>query len=73
VTDRGLGHLRGLDHLEYINLYGTGVTDAGLGAIAELPRLRTVYVWQTAVTEAGVAKVRAARPTLRIEMGLDEK
>jgi mono/diheme cytochrome c family protein len=71
VTDRGLEHLRGLDHLEYINLYGTAVTDTGLGAIADLPRLRAVYVWQTAVTEAGMARVRAARPTLRIEMGLD--
>ncbi|MCC7042655.1 MAG: ribonuclease inhibitor [Acidobacteria bacterium] len=73
VTDGGLGQLRGLDHLEYINLYGTAVTDAGLEAVVELPRLRTVYVWQTAVTDVGLAKVRAARPTLRIETGLDEK
>ena len=44
---QGLAQLAGLQHLEYLNLYGTGVTDAGWNRWPP-ERLRTLYVWQTA-------------------------
>ena len=43
VTDVGLGHLRGLKRLKYLNLEGTGVTDAGVQELRKaLPNAKIV-------------------------------
>jgi hypothetical protein len=65
-----LTQLAGLQQLEYLNLYGTGVTDAGLPPLAALKKLRTLYVWQTAVSSSGLERLRAVLPRLEIETGL---
>jgi uncharacterized membrane protein len=69
ITDAGLAHLLTLEHLESLNLYGTRVTDAGALGLADLEKLRTLYVWQTGVTADGAARLAAARPRLRVELG----
>lgn len=66
ITDAGLKHLAKLENLEYLNVYGTEVTDAGLDAFVPLKKLQKVYTWQTKVTIDGVAKLKAARPDLKI-------
>ena len=70
VSDRGLPQLAGLQHLEYLNLYGTGVSDAGLQSLAALKRLRTLYVWQTRVSDSGLERLRSALPRLEVDSGL---
>ncbi len=42
VTDAGLPHLRGLTHLQFLNLENTGVRGAGLAHLAGLVRLETL-------------------------------
>lgn len=66
VTDAGLVHLKKLDKLEYLNLYGTAITNAGLDTIAQLKSLKKLYTWQTKVDIEGVAKLKKARPDIRI-------
>jgi uncharacterized membrane protein len=69
ITDRGLHALERLPRLESLNLYGNAaITDAGLDSLARIPTLRRVYLWQTAVTAAGVARLRAARPDVNVEL-----
>ena len=69
ITNRGVGALARLPKLTSLNLYGNvGVTDAGLEALGRVATLRQVYLWQTGVTSAGVAKVRAARPDLAVQL-----
>lgn len=71
VTDAALAYLEGLEHLEYLNLYGTAVSDDGLDYLAALDELETVYLWQTDVTWEGAERLRAARPGLTVDLGLD--
>jgi eukaryotic-like serine/threonine-protein kinase len=55
VTDKGLGHVRALIRLEYLNLHGTGVTDAGLKDLSALTGLTILNLSATAVTDDGLA------------------
>ncbi|MEO8464781.1 MAG: c-type cytochrome domain-containing protein [Gammaproteobacteria bacterium] len=69
ITDRGLATLVRLPKLASLNLYGNaGVTDAGIDALGRIAALRQVYLWQTGVTAAGVAKLRAARPDVAVQL-----
>jgi YHS domain-containing protein len=61
VGDAGLGHLRNLSELEYLNLYGTGITDAGLEMLGGLPKLTRLYLWQTAVSTNAAAEWAKAK------------
>lgn len=66
VTDAGLKHLANLQNLEYLNVYGNEITDAGLDAVVPMKKLKKIFLWQTKVTIDGVAKLKAARPDLKI-------
>jgi uncharacterized membrane protein/mono/diheme cytochrome c family protein len=69
ITDRGVAALARLPKLTSLNLYGNaGVTDAGVDALGRIATLRQVYLWQTGVTSAGVARLRAARPDLAVQL-----
>ena len=54
--------LKGLEKLEYLNVYGTAVTDAALKDVATLKSLKKLFVWETKVTEAGEEPLKAALP-----------
>ncbi len=71
VTDGGLVHLRGLVDLESLNLYDTAVTDAGLDQLAGLKKLQKLFLFGTKCTAAGAAKIKAAIPTLDVNLGDD--
>ena len=44
ITDAGLVHLKGLDHLWSLNLDGLPITDSGLEAIKDLPELMELRI-----------------------------
>jgi hypothetical protein len=55
VTDAGLVHLKGLDHLWSLHLSDLPITDAGLEAIGDLPELNSLYLSRTKVRGLGLA------------------
>jgi hypothetical protein len=57
ISDAGLEHLVGLEHLEVLNLSGSGVTDAGLASLQALRRLRWLNLSKTGITDAALAKL----------------
>ncbi|HET6248338.1 MAG TPA: ankyrin repeat domain-containing protein [Tepidisphaeraceae bacterium] len=64
VSDADLQYIKGLRHLEILDLTGTQVTDAGLVQLEGMPVLRNLELDGTAVTDAGMAHV-ARLPALR--------
>jgi hypothetical protein len=73
VTDAQLTLLKNLNHLEYLNLYGTAVTDAGLMHLQYLKKLTSLYLWQTKVSPEGVKELQKKLPALRVDTGWEEK
>lgn len=69
INDEGIKHLQGLEHLEYLNLYGTKVSEVA-GVLETLPALRNVYLWQTQVKPESLTKLREEREDLDINIGL---
>ena len=69
VGDAGVSALAGLAHLEYLNLYGTKVGDASIDTLAKLPALKKLFLWGSKVSDAGAARLRKARPQLKVERG----
>lgn len=59
ITDAGLAHLRGLNHLDLINLNGLPIPDAGLDALRDLPNLNSLYLFGTQVRGQGLARFRS--------------
>lgn len=47
ITDAGMIHLRGLEHLWSLNLDNLPITDAGLEGIKDLPELMALYLSNT--------------------------
>ena len=71
MTDVDLANVEGMSHLNYLNLFDTGITDAGLEHLKSLGELRHLYLWQTKVTDAGVAGLQKALPHCEIVRGWD--
>lgn len=70
LTDASLAMLAALPKLEHLNLYGNAlVGDAGLDTLAGSASLREVFLWQTAATDVGVARLRAQRPEILVDLG----
>ena len=67
VTAAGLLHLEAVLQLRRLNLRGKWLTDAALDQIAELSPLCELLVFDAGVTDAGLARLRRARPNLRIQ------
>jgi uncharacterized membrane protein len=72
ITDDGIQHLKKLDYLHYLNVYGTEITDKSFAVLNELTRLKKVYLWQTKVTEEGVNEFKSNRPKTIVNVGIDE-
>jgi CubicO group peptidase (beta-lactamase class C family) len=64
---------KGLEKLESLNLFQTGITDAGLKELSGLKNLKRIYVFETKVTDAGAAALAKALPSLAIERGWDKQ
>lgn len=58
VTDAGLQHLKGLDHLERLGLNQTRITDAGLEHLRGLNRLQVLGLMGTQITDAGLEHIK---------------
>lgn len=71
VTDAGLEHLKGLSKLTSLNLYGSQVTDKGLDQLTGLKSLKNVYLYLTKATPEGAKKLKAAIPTVDVNLGLE--
>jgi len=54
LTDAELEHVKGLHHLEILDLTGTKITDAGLASLEGLTLLRNLELDGTRVTDAGM-------------------
>jgi len=64
VGDRGLERLTGLEELEWLNLYRTGVSDAGLETLGAMPSLTHLPLGETDVTDEGLGRL-VSLPRLR--------
>ena len=73
VTSVGVGQLKELRKLQYLNLHGTRVGDPGLASLAGLTSLQEIFLWQTAVTPAAAAEFSRAHAGVRIDRGFDPK
>ncbi len=71
VDDAGLSHLKALKKLRKLELRYTDITDAGLVYLEGLENLRELDIRSTKVTDAALARLRRARPGLKLEQGAD--
>jgi uncharacterized membrane protein len=68
VGDATVSRVARLPALRELNLYGnSNVTDASIDVLLEMSALDAVFLWQTSVTDNAIARLRAARPGLRIQ------
>ena len=58
VADADLVHLKGLDHLQELDLTRTSVTSAGLANIKDLKTLRRLFLTETKVDESGIKDLK---------------
>jgi hypothetical protein len=59
ITDAGLIHLKGLDHLWSLNLMDLPITDAGLEGIMDLPELNSLYLSRTQVEGRSLSRLKS--------------
>jgi hypothetical protein len=68
-TDKGLAHLKTLDHLERLSMFRTKVDDTGAAQLAEFKSLRAINFDYTKLTDKGIDLLKML-PHLE-ELGLD--
>lgn len=61
VTDADLVHLKGLHHLQELDLTRTKITGAGLVNIKDLPALRKLFLTETKVDDAGIGHLKGMK------------
>jgi hypothetical protein len=61
VTDADLVHLKGLEHLEELDLTKTRVTSAGLENLKDLKTLKKLYLTDTKVDDGGIANLKGLK------------
>ena len=71
VDDAILGYLKGMSHLEELDLNTSAITDDGLAVLAGLPQLRVLKVAGTAITDAGFREHLAGKEGL-MELDAEE-
>ena len=76
ITDDTLARLRGLEHLDYLDLVEAYITDDGLQYLTDLPGLETLFLSSTAVTDAGlkhVSQVNSLKTLYLITTGITDE
>ena len=58
LTDDGLGNLKEIDNLTWLNLRGTKITDAGLANLSGLKTLTKLHLELTGISDAGLAHLK---------------
>jgi Leucine Rich repeat len=66
VTDAGLEYVKGLTHLQTLELDGTTVSDAGIENLKDLTRLKELDLRFTKVTDLGVKEIQKSLPNCKI-------
>lgn len=61
LTDRQLGHLRGLTDLRWLLLADTGISDEGVASLAAVPELAALYLAGTKVSNDGLQHLAGLR------------
>jgi acetyl esterase/lipase len=61
VTDADLVHLRGLQHLQELDLTRTRITGAGLANVKDLTTLRKLFLTDTKVDDSGVTHLNGMK------------
>ena len=67
VQDEDLSPLTKIGGIRILSLSHTEITDSAVDTIAAIPGLEWVDVSDTRVTQRGIARLRAARPSVKIE------
>lgn len=73
ITDTEMEQLKGLSKLRLLKVYETGIGDKSLPVLENLENLKKLYLWQTAVTQNGLAELKAKKPFLFVDYGIDPK
>jgi hypothetical protein len=68
VTDADLVQVRGLTHLEVLDLNRTNVSDAGIVHLGGLTNLKWLRLYRTPVTDAGLAHMRGLTNLERLNL-----
>lgn len=73
IGDRELDTLKTLSKLRTLKVFETAISDKSIAVFKELPSLKNLYIWQTSVSTDGVDQLKAEKPTLSINKGIDEE
>lgn len=66
ISSTGVRYLTQLQHLEYLNLYGTVVNDDVLKSIRLFKKLKRIYLWNTKVTQEKIKEIKTQLPDLKV-------
>lgn len=66
ITNAGIARLIDARELRSLVLVETKVDGASADALARMPALESVHLWRTGFREEDLARLRAARPSLRV-------
>jgi len=66
ITSSGIAHLQDLPKLRILLLQGTGVDDDAVRHLVKIKHLRALNLQGTNVSTAGIARLKIAKPNLRI-------
>ncbi|QOI99616.1 MAG: hypothetical protein HRU70_03630 [Phycisphaeraceae bacterium] len=69
ITTGGLAVLARSPSLRRLNLASTGLDDGAADVLAGMPALTHVYLWRSGVSPAAADRLRAARPSLVVDLG----
>jgi uncharacterized membrane protein len=71
-NDAMISSLGKMEHLEYLNLYGTKITALGIKKVIEFPQLKQLFLWQSDAELEELKVIQASFPSIEINTGLPE-
>ncbi len=71
--DSEIDTLKTLSKLSTLKIFETSIGDKSLTVFKELPSLKRLYLWRTSATREGVEDLKASRPSLQINEGIDKE